>query len=70
MMIARGRLCPLAASHMRRVTTSIPLVALMTMATVSTAGRQAMALPIRSGEPGVSMMLIRLPLWSACSTAE
>jgi len=49
---------------MRRLTTSIPETALMTTTTVSTAARQAMAWPIRSGEPGVSMRLMRLPRWS------
>ena len=47
-----------------------PLVALTTTATVSTAGRHAMAGPIRSGEPGVSMRLMRLPRWSTCRTTE
>ena len=44
-----------------RVTTSMPAWALMTTATVSTAGKTAMAAPIRSGLPGVSIRLIRLP---------
>ena len=51
-MIARGRLRSLAASIIRRVTTSMPFWALTTTATVSTAGRQAMAGPIRSGRAG------------------
>ena len=48
-------------SIIRRETTSMPDWALMTTTTVSTAGRAAMALPIRSGLPGVSMTLMRLP---------
>ena len=65
MTIARGRLRSLAASIIRRVTTSMPLCALMTTSTVSTAGRHAIAVPTRSGEPGVSIRLMRLPAWSA-----
>ena len=52
MMIARGRLLSLAASMMRRVTTSMPLCALMTTATVSTAGRQAMRRADQIGRAG------------------
>jgi hypothetical protein len=52
MMMARGRLRARAASMMRRVTTSMPLWALMTTATVSTAGRQARACADQIGGAG------------------
>ena len=61
MTIARGRLRSRAASITRRVTASMPALALMTTATVSTAGMHESAPPINSGAPGTSMRLMRLP---------
>ena len=52
MTIARGRLRSLAASIIRRVTTSMPFCALTTTSTVSTAGRHASACADQIGRAG------------------
>ena len=43
---------------------TVPAEALMTTATVSTAGMHASAAPMSSGAPGASIRFSRLPWWS------
>jgi hypothetical protein len=53
-----------------RVLISMPAGALMTRQAVSPAGMAVMAGPTKSGEPGVSMMLISLPAYSVWTRAD
>ena len=55
---SRGRSRSAANFIMRRVTVSIPAAASTITITVSTAGSEAMALPMKSGAPGESIRLM------------
>jgi len=55
---------------MRRVFTSMPATAEMTQTAVSTPASAAIAGPMKSGAPGVTMMLISFFSRATCMTAE
>ena len=59
-----------ANSNSLRVLVSMPAAALITITAVSATDIDLTAGPIKSGEPGVSIMLINLPAYSVCTIAE
>ena len=68
MMTSRHSLRCAAQSIMREVIISMPAEALTTTAAVSTASSAPIACPMKSGNPGVSIMCTRVPAVSRCRT--